>query len=66
MWNGIIGGDDMGVKKEMTNLYQAGKEETETKLIKNLLKADVEIDKIVEASGLSKEQIERIKEKAQH
>ena len=56
----------MGVKKEMTNLYQAGKEETETKLIKNLLKADVEIDKIVEASGLSKEQIERIKEKTQH
>ncbi|MBM7556852.1 Rpn family recombination-promoting nuclease/putative transposase [Halanaerobacter jeridensis] len=66
----IIGGDDMGVKKEMTNLYQAGKEEGikegELKLVKNLLETDVEIDKIAEASGLSKEQIERIKEKSQH
>lgn len=78
----LTGGVNMGVTKEMTNLYQTGKEEGkkegkregkeegikegQLELVENLLAVDVEIDKIVEASELSKEQIMRIKKKSQH
>ncbi|GAB6100635.1 hypothetical protein JCM16358_25140 [Halanaerocella petrolearia] len=77
-----IGGDKMGVSKEMTNLYQAGKskgkkegkaegkiegkKEGMIEMVENLLKVGVEVDKIIEASGLSEEEIKKIKKKTRH
>ncbi|AGB41984.1 hypothetical protein Halha_2099 [Halobacteroides halobius DSM 5150] len=68
-----LGGEDT-VTKEMTNLYQAAKEEGKKEgieegkleMIKNLLKTGVDMNKVVKASGLSKEKIEQIKERAKH
>lgn len=60
----------MGISEEMTNLYQTaknkGKLEEKSEMVKNLLDLQVELDKIVAASGLSKEEVEEIKKKARH
>ncbi|WP_018250389.1 RpnC/YadD family protein [Orenia marismortui] len=64
-----IGGDET-MTKELTNLYQVGKSEGISegmvKVAKKLLKKNMDIDDIVEVTELSKEEIKRIKEQAQH
>ena len=45
---------------------EEGKKEGKIEIVKNLLDVGVELDKIVKASGLSKEEIKKIKESAQH
>ncbi|PRX20124.1 putative transposase/invertase (TIGR01784 family) [Orenia metallireducens] len=52
--------------KELTNLYQVGKSEAILETAKKLLKKKMNIDDIVEVTELSKEEIKRIKEQAQH
>ncbi|PRX20164.1 putative transposase/invertase (TIGR01784 family) [Orenia metallireducens] len=56
--------------KELTNLYQVGKSEGISegmvKVAKKLLKKNMDIDDIVEVTELSREEIKRIKEQAQH
>ncbi|SNY41093.1 hypothetical protein SAMN06265827_1282 [Orenia metallireducens] len=56
----------MGISEEMTNLYQTARNKEKLEMVKNLLDLEVELDKIVAASGLSKEEIEEIKKKAKH
>lgn len=51
----------MGISEEMTNLYQTAKNKGKLEIVKNLLDLEVELDKIVAASGLSKKEIEEIK-----
>ncbi|OCL28603.1 hypothetical protein U472_00615 [Orenia metallireducens] len=60
------GADKLGISEEMTNLYQTAKNKGKLEMVKNLLDLHVELDKIVAASGLSKEEIEEIKKKARH
>jgi len=62
----ITGGDDMGVSKEMTNLYQAGMEKNKIKVAKKLLEKNMSLEEISEVTELSKEEIKNIKEKSQH
>ncbi|SNY48234.1 hypothetical protein SAMN06265827_1733 [Orenia metallireducens] len=56
----------MGISEEMTNLYQTAKNKGKLEMVKNLLDLEVELDKIVAANGLSKEEVEKIKKKARH
>ena len=52
--------------KELTNLQQIGKSEDMIEVAKKLLTKNIDIEDIIEVTELSKEEIKRIKEEAQH
>ncbi|OCL26022.1 transposase [Orenia metallireducens] len=54
--------EEMALKKAEEKGREEGRREEKKEMVNNLLKLGVEIDKIVEASGLSKEEIEDLKE----
>ncbi len=47
-------------------LKKEGMEKGKKEMVNNLLKLGVEVDKIIEASGLSKEEIDKIKDTVKH